>query len=118
MTEQPSVTLVVKLRDRTAEDRLTWEETGNPNAFQTAFPTYSVTISEVSSYGSSANYILRISDAKGEVIEEITDETFGPDPRHRAAGDQLLRELFISARGSARGVDQAIRSILDALENH
>ena len=118
MSDQPTALLISTLRDRTDQNRLTWEETGTSDTFQAAFPSHSVQIAEVTHYGSSnPNYVFRIFDSKGEVVEELSGEILGADPRDRAAAQELLKELYTSARRSARGVDQAIRSILEALDD-
>lgn len=115
MADHPTVALVKRLRARTAEGRLKWEETTDVGTFQAAFPDYAVQVWEIERMQGANDYFLRIFDSEGGLVEEVNDSDFGGligDPR---TGLQMMRELFLNARRAAKGVDKAIKSILDAL---
>ncbi|HZF13450.1 MAG TPA: hypothetical protein VFE33_32050 [Thermoanaerobaculia bacterium] len=110
MADHPTVTLIRKLHERTTAGRLRWEETADSSVFQAAFPDYAVQISE-----RGEDYYLRIFDSEGGLIDDIGDVELGSligNPREALV---ILRETFTNARRSAKGLDRAVRSILDAL---
>ena len=108
MAESSVKALIVRLLLRTGEGKLKWEETPTEGVFQTAFPEYVVRIMERSN-----DYVIRVLDSNGSVVEEETDSDLRGD-WPQAYG--VMRELYIEARRSAKGVDKAIRDILSALE--
>jgi hypothetical protein len=76
--------------------------------FQTAFPEYVVQILE-----SGSDYIIRVLDSDGAVVEETAD----PDLKDEwPPAYAVMRSLYIEARRSAKGGAKAIRDILSALE--
>jgi hypothetical protein len=110
MVEHPTVTLLRKLHSRTGRSRLKWEETAWPNTFQVAFADSAVQIS----HGGDDSY-LRISDAAGDLVEEVSDTDLEKLWTPPLTSYALLHETFVGARRIARGFDRAVHSILDAL---
>ena len=60
----------------------------------------------------SDDYVVRVLDRNGSVVEEEADPDLKDDWPHAYA---VMRSLYIEARRSAKGVDKAIRDILSAL---
>jgi len=114
MADHPTVALVKKLRSRTAEGRLKWEEAAEEGTFQAAFPDYAVQVSKME-YRDSSDYFLRIFDSEGGLVEEVSDSDLGGLVGDSGLGFEILRDLFLAARRAAKGLDKAVKSILEAL---
>jgi len=110
--------VVKQLGTRTSEGSVAWEETGKEGVFQASFPNYSVRISRSwHDFEESYDYYLRLYNQNGSVIEEVTQAGLaGPDLSGPEAY-QLLEELYEGARRKAMGVDQALDTILDNLDD-
>ncbi|HEY0349008.1 MAG TPA: hypothetical protein VGC60_12725 [Pyrinomonadaceae bacterium] len=112
--------LVKLLAEKTVEGRLLWEKTVEGEAFQTAFPGYSVRLrtqkSKSSRYPGADAYAIQIFNESGELVEETTDEDLdGVDQPGEFFA--VMREMHIEARRSVMGVDKAIDSILEQLSS-
>lgn len=75
--------IVDRLVKKTEKGELDWKETANKEAFQVAFPNYSLLFSQESARGSSApDYVVSIINAEGVVVDRFSDVTLEQtDPR-------------------------------------
>jgi hypothetical protein len=113
MAEQnPSLTLVKRLHQRTQEGRITWQESTSENTFLTAFPDHSIQISQQGP-DYDLDYAVRIFDDEGHLVEEITLADLNVSSSNLSL--KIMRDLFVAARRSAKGADRVVKSILDAL---
>ena len=107
--------MIVKLVEKTQKGFLKWEETGSPAIFQAAFPGYAVQAwtSRNIDDPQYEDYYLRIIDGEGKTVEEVSDN----DLKNVLDNPyDTMKELFNVARRSALGVENALNSILDSLE--
>ncbi len=136
MIDEKILTLVVNIRDRTNSGTLHWETTVKEGTFQVVF-SFSETVVQISEMkrpvSPSPIHSLRILNEEGVVLEEITEltlnkifdqrakqlqatkkelvESFGlPDP------DQVLDDIYTSARRNALGVDGKLDRLLNELK--
>jgi hypothetical protein len=101
------------LATKTGQGDVEWQDTADPDKFLAAFPSYTVEVKLWLPLGEGSEaYALQLNDAHGKVIDEITDSDLpgssGPPPAR-------LRVLFESARARARGVNEAVDSIIGEL---
>lgn len=109
--------LVARLAARTEDGSVNWEETAVTGQFQLAFPNYSVLVLLQESKGQIAgalDVVLRVCNTAGDVVEEVADPDL-EDILENPYQDML--ELYQLARRSAMGVEDALNSILSALED-
>jgi hypothetical protein len=119
MTGAKLFDFIKKLSDQTDESKITWESTAAINSFQTAFPLYTVNVSEYtsSSGNDEVDYALTIKDQNGKILEHILDGDLqiAVDNAPRGAAYNLLRRLYHAARRRALGVEAALDSMLTFL---
>ncbi len=108
--------LIRKLKARTLEDRVAWEGTTRENAYQAAFPGYSIVISNVADeeWGRD-DYFLSIYDTEGRLVEKVSDAQLDAGMAKKEAHG-LLGEVFDAARRQALGVDEALDAVMLALD--
>jgi hypothetical protein len=107
MSSQKYATLVKRLLDRTSDGSLTWEETGLDGVFQASLPKFAVQVLPIGD-----DYLVRLIDADGEVIDSVSD----PELTEYLEDSFLkMRDLYQIARRSALGVEKALDSILESL---
>lgn len=121
MADQRLAELVKLLAKKAAERGLLWEKTVEEQAFQTAFPGYSVRLriqhSKSSRYPGADAYAIQIFNESGELVEETTDEDLdGVDQPGEFF--KVMKEMYTDARRSVMGVDKAIDSILEQLSDN
>ena len=112
--------VINQLHRRTMDDDLPWEETEDEAVYQTAFPNYSIRVSErppKESQAEGMDYWVSIYNAYGKLVDEVSD----PDMREDYENDDinpfdLMRELYDNARRTAMGVQVALSEILERLE--
>lgn len=114
MPEHPTAQLIERLYKRSLAGQLKWQKTSEDDAFQAVFPSYSVRIVEKPGQGIE-DYYLKIYDSTGAVVEEVSDDELATSG-YTGAWERMA-SLFAQARRSARGADEAVRSILSALED-
>jgi len=114
--------MIELLHDRTRVGSREWELTTSKKAFQTSFPNFIVRIAE-SLNEDTLDYVITILDENGNVVERASDvdiaETVfksAPPPQNRKAFE-LMKDLYVMARRNAMGVEKALDSVLDALNN-
>ncbi len=116
MTTSKLETLLAKLKERTEDSYVTWEETESENQFQAVLGQYIVRIVEIATGEPEVDYIFRILGDEGAVIETISDVDL-----HRQNPDfpafQTMRQIFNLARRSSMGADKVIDSIIRELDD-
>lgn len=117
MSTDKLLILLSKLEERTDQGSVTWEITSNENQFQTVIGNYILRLLEVSGdFSPEPDYVLRIQDHDGAIIESISDtELHQMNPDYQAF--QVMSKVFRLARRSAMGVDKAIDSIISELDD-
>lgn len=108
--------LVRRIFQMTQEENLRWAETGRDGVYQVAIADYVVRIIEEPGTDpkTAPHYALRICNAQGLVLEEISSE----DLAERVADAQeYLRDIYVRARRIALDVETAIDRILRELED-
>jgi hypothetical protein len=112
------VKMIELLLARTKEAKVKWEETATEGVFQMAFPLYVVQLAEISSAaGQPTDYVVRVFDQGGSLVEQVADTDLQEHFSRSNEAFRIMRDLYNEARRSAKGVNTAIRSILDALED-
>jgi hypothetical protein len=97
-----------------------WEKTEDEGTFEADFAGFGVQIAQVETEGEETLYTLRIFDADGEFLEEVSDEDLTEilnrkEPTEPSVMFEIMQDIHRAARRSAMGVDKAIDTILDAL---
>lgn len=117
MTQNSTVTLVERLHKRTLEGRLIWEETSRDDTLQVSFPNHVVQISERASREDfvGPNYVIRVLGPEGDILEEMSDEDIAKLIEDGDDVYQIMRDTYVVGRRTAKGVEGAIREILEAL---
>lgn len=110
MTNDKYYALVDRLISKTNQEAVDWKESGFPNGFQVSFPNYSLILSEQEDDVGSVDYVVRIIDSNGTVIDRFSDADLGGEYFSR------MSELYQRARRQSLGVDKALDEILSELE--
>lgn len=129
MTDDKLLTLARRIQERTKEGSLRWEATARENTFQVAFPGSVVQISSWPDSRGREVYTLRVLNAEGLVLEDITESTlqsalaqsphtseeFFELPSPADVARRILEESYIRARRIALGTDSTLDSLLTFL---
>lgn len=115
--------LINSIFKKTRDGSMSWEETDEDDVFQVSFPDYSLRISRVptrSQDPDGEDIILRIYNNEGKLIDEVDDAMiYQYDPERRFSGlssYQAMYEIYNIARRQALGVEQALDSLLNLIE--
>jgi hypothetical protein len=103
--------LIERLHEKTKAKTIAWEKSPSGN-FEASFPNYTVELSQ----GGSTRLFLTIYNEEGDMLDKISDETLMTEAELFDHG-LMLGELYGMARRIALGSDQAIESLISALEN-
>ena len=131
MIDEKILTLVKNIQDRTNSGTLRWEATARSDTFQVAFLNAVVQISKT--IAPFLTHSLRILNEEGVVLEEITELTlnkiFNQKEKQMQAPkkelvesygfldpDQVLEDIYTSARRNALGVDRKLDLLLNELK--
>lgn len=116
MNSDKIITLLTKLQQRTESGDVTWEKTAEENQFQTTLGKYTIRLLEFpSAEPETYDYFLRLHDEGGALIDSLSDvELHQISPGVGAY--KMMGTIFRSARRSATGVDKAIDSIIQGLD--
>jgi hypothetical protein len=118
--------LIKRVHAGTTSDKIPWEETGDENEFQTAFPRYSIAIRrtvdqeliDINQPGplnpagamftvpkyrevSKDKYVFSIYDDRGKLIDSKA-----------VVGDGYLEDIYEGARRNARNAEKALDDLL------
>jgi hypothetical protein len=113
MADKKLVSLVKRLKEKTLRGTISWEKTVEEGVFQASFPDYAITIGQ-ERREDVWDYVFRIYNDKGELVEVIGEREFSSEDFGMRPYD-FIDEIYVVARRTAMGVDQAIDSILSAL---
>ncbi len=109
--------LVQKLASRTTEGKVEWERTAEDGTYQVSFPNYSIHIFTREGESNQPDVIVQILDDSGDIVEEVSDvDLKGKLGIDASKAFILMNEMYKTARRRARGVDQALQSIMKALD--
>lgn len=129
MADDKLVTLARRIQERTKEGSLRWEATARENTFQVAFPGSVVQISSWPDSRGREVYILRVLNAEGLVLEDITESTLqgaleqSPSTLEEFLGrsspadaaHRILEDSYTRARRIALGTDSTLDSLITFL---
>lgn len=106
--------LVTSLVNRTERGELSWEPTSEDGVFMAAFPDYSLTIDALArDFGNDPIYRISIYNKTGALIDTMsTEDDLGIPNQY-----PVLKNLYDTARRTAMGIEQALDSIIDALDD-
>ena len=114
MISNKIVKLVRRLFQMTQENKLQWVETGREGVYQLAIDDYIVRVAEEKADDQSpTKYVLRVCNAKGIVLEQVSDVDISE--RVHEAGE-FMQDLYQRARRIAMGVETALDRIIQRLE--
>jgi len=116
MTTDKLQVLISKLRQKTSEAGIAWEQTSNDSEYQTVLGNHILRLREVYAETPEPDYILRIQNEEGAILESVSDVQIHKDNPNFGAFS-VMTELYSMARRSAMGIDKALDSILSELEN-
>jgi hypothetical protein len=103
--------LISQLLEKTADGRLEWRETGEPNTFQVSFSNYSVLLSMGQTVPGGPVYRLQLLNSEGRAVDSFSAVEIGREYQEFAA------DLYRHARRQALGAEKAVDAILDALKS-
>ena len=101
--------LVLKIHQNSQQGRIDWQATTRSNAFESAFPRYSVRI-----FTRGEGVILAILNEVGETVEEVADTDLEGLPGAESWW-RVMSEIHEMARRRALGADEAIDALLKEL---
>ena len=114
----PKVAQLVNLLSKnTIVGKITWEETEKTGVFQTSFPDYTVRLFPRQNPNESQgamDFIVQVINSNGELVEEVSDEDLSD---YLEEPYQLMKTMHEISRRQVMGVESAIDSILNTLEN-
>jgi hypothetical protein len=117
MATDKQVRLIERLIQKTNAGEVRWEQTGNDDVYQAAFPNYGVRVERVFDkwHNDVEGYTVFVLNSEGTEVDEMSDTTFMEVNFARSPFLQL-QDLFMGARRTALGADQALDEILNDLE--
>ena len=117
MVDTKLVLLVKRLNRATVDGLIHWEKTIVEFVYHAAFGRYVIELFSRDNIAEAdaLDYVLRIYDEDGKVIEEVTDVDLAASFESEEAAYKVMRDTYFLARRSAEGVDEAIDSILKEL---
>jgi hypothetical protein len=124
MPDSSRVELLRALVANTSKGLLRWEATPTEGQFQVALSEYTLTARQIPSENGvpdENDYLFSIFNSEGQMVDSFSDvhvasESFD-SPDARAGFYRAITDFYCKARSSALGVDQAISSILQELNN-
>mgnify|MGYP000198919873 CR=1 FL=1 len=116
MSYKKIINIIQKIHTKTNNDLIEWETTEESGIYQVSFSTYSIRISERQSYSTPEehDFIIQIINNMGDIVEEVSDEDIASSLEKAY---HIMKSTYELARRKAMGVDLALDTILDELEN-
>lgn len=113
MVSKQIVELVKALQERGYENRLSWTETENENAYQTTIGSATLRIREedIAFEQRAPDYYLEIL-REGRVLESVSDSELA---NYLRDSFQTMAEIYTNARAKARGIDEIVGDVLKHL---
>ena len=111
--------LIKQLHKQTVEGKIAWQKTLDDGVFQAGFPNYTLKLlrRRNESDWTEFDYLIRILDTEGEIIEEVADTELDTAELDRVDAFNMMKELYAVARRISMGVDKALDSILSELSD-
>lgn len=109
--------LLSNILNLTRLGQLTWKISGDEDSYILSFSNYSIEIFYRPSKDSNSDgieYVTRIYNNEGKVVDEVDDAELSEIEKGKDFY-RLLDELFILARRNARGIDEALESMMSEL---
>lgn len=110
MSSSQYTIIIEKLIKRTRENAVAWAETGNPNEFAAVFAEFSLAMKYISENARRDTILFSIRSKQAKVIDQFS---VGADLG--ATWDEVV-ELYFAARRRALSIDDAINTIITALD--
>jgi hypothetical protein len=117
------VDLIKSLIKNTVRGKANWKGTVDPHIFLLSFPKYSVTFSEESSTmpeaGSEPDYVIRIVNLEGNIVEEVRDwdsslkNAFTPGTE---SAFSTMQDFYKDVKRQALGFNEAYDYLLKELD--
>jgi hypothetical protein len=104
--------LVERLLEKTTAGEVNWEATETELEFQAAFTKYTVRITS-QHHRDSTDYIIRIFNSEGALVEEFDDTELTADDVFSPF--LVMKETHDLARRYVMGAEQALDALLDEL---
>jgi len=112
--------LVARLKQRTEEGRVGWEQTSARGRFQTTLNDHSLVITEQECEDDPeiTEYCITIFNRDGDDIECFTDRDLAAIPEANAETTYraMMKEIYAIARRKALGAEEAVEAILEVLD--
>ncbi|MBO6561278.1 MAG: hypothetical protein JJ959_12115 [Nisaea sp.] len=112
--------MVARLKQRTEEGKVDWEETSTRGRFQTTLNDHSLVIAEQENEDDPEvmDYCVTIYNRDGDDIECFTDRDLGEVPEANAEETYraMMKEIHAMARRKALGAEEAVDAILEVLD--
>jgi hypothetical protein len=106
--------LIDLLAAKQRQGKLAWEETERPKTFQVAFSQSAVRISERAGEDDTDDIWISVFDEQGRLLEEFSDVDLKNEVQSVYS---KMYELYEAARRAALGVDKALDSLIDELDD-
>jgi hypothetical protein len=106
---------VTRLLQQTSAGKVKWEPTMEERVFQASFPSYSVKIWTEEAFDIETAYVIGIFNDSGTQIERMDNRELKEAGLVHAW--TVMRDLHQLARRQALGVEQALDSLLDSLDD-
>jgi hypothetical protein len=112
--------MVARLKQRTEEGKIDWEETSTRGRFQTTLNDHSlVIVKQENEYDPEVmDYCVTIYNRDGDDIECFADRDLGEVPEANADETYraMMKEIHAMARRKALGAEEAVDAILEVLD--
>lgn len=112
MSDEKIIEIIKRIYNKTNEGLIEWEPTERSIDYQVSFSNYSIRMSIATRSDGDYDYIIKIINDYGDIIEEVNDEDIAnslPDSY------EIMKSIYELARRKAMGVDNALDSILKDL---
>ena len=113
MSYEKIAKILEKLNEKTTQGKIQWEQTNIPDIFQTSFPEYSVRILRQTDEYEYGDYILQLYNSEGILLETANDVDIKTVLEE---SNQIMRNLYETARRIALKVDESLDSIIAELD--
>ncbi len=123
MISQDHVKLAEMLAAGTKARRVEWKRSVDLDTFQLTFETNGIKLSRFEYDDRSSVYCIELLDGAGDQIDQFDSDDLdafyrgSTGNRQSAAGSDMLREMFESARRQALGIDTALVTLIAQLED-